>query len=79
MIVVDLKKTLIANSDDNISYHGTFTENRYLASIIAEHIHHDIYLLKLKKKYEKDLIDKDILIDSLLENRDERDEFLKKD
>ena len=48
---------------------GTFTENQFLANIVSEHIHHDIYLLKLKERERKELIDEDILIDSLLDKR----------
>lgn len=70
MLVVDLKFTLICSTKDkNTEMTGTFTQNQLLANIVAEHIHNDIYLLKLKEKYNKELIDKDILIGSLLEKR----------
>lgn len=70
MLVVDFKKTLIASSEDNGQFLGTFTDNKLLASVVAEHIHHDIYLLKLKKEYEKDLVDENIKLRTLLEERD---------
>lgn len=70
MMVVDLKYTLICSTNnENVEMTGTFTENQFLANIISEHIHHDIYLLKLKEREGKELIDQDILIDSLLENK----------
>lgn len=56
MLVIDFKKTLIASNTDSIKFLGTFTEKMMLTSIIAEHIHHDSYLLKPKQKYEKDII-----------------------
>lgn len=70
MIVIDLKYTLICSTNDkNIEMTGIFTENQLLANIIAEHIHNDIYLLKLKEKHKAELIDSDILINSMLENK----------
>lgn len=63
MLVVDFKTTLIADQNK-----GTFTENDLMASIVSEHIHHDIYLLKLKEKYNKDLIDEDIKINTMMES-----------
>ncbi len=70
MIVTDLKTTLIASGvTDEAEITGTFTENPLLSSIVSEHIHHDIYLLKLKNRHNKNIIDEDILINTLLENR----------
>lgn len=78
MMVVDLKYTLICSSNnENEEMAGTFTENEFLANIVSEHIHHDIYLLKLKKREEKELIDSEILIGSLLEKRGENKTSLK--
>ena len=70
MLVVDLTTTLIGSRvgrDEDIV--GTFTENSLLVSIVSEHIHHDIYLLKLREKYGEDLIGQDIRIDSMLEKK----------
>lgn len=70
MMVIDLKHTLICSTnDENVEMTGTFTENSLLANIVSEHIHHDIYLLKLKEKQKTELIDKEILLDSLLEKK----------
>lgn len=72
MLVVDLKYTLICSTkDESIDMTGTFTENQLLANIVAEHIHHDIYFLKLKEKQKTELIDEDILLNSLLEKKTE--------
>lgn len=78
MIVIDLNYTLICSTNsEEAEMTGTFTENQFLANIIAEHIHHDIYLLKLKKREQRELIDKDILLDSLLEKKTENKVSLK--
>ncbi len=79
MMAADFKMGLIANTENRSDYFGLFTENRLLISIVAEHIHHDIYLLNLNKKHGGNLITKDILINSLLENRDKRAEILKEE
>lgn len=67
MMVIDNKKAFIANENKFNEVFGTFTENALMVSITAEHIHHDIYLLKLKQKYNKNLVTEDILIDSSFE------------
>lgn len=70
MVVVDLKYTLICSTkDESVEMTGTFTENQLLANIVAEHIHHDIYLLKLKENHKTELIDESILLNSLLEKK----------
>lgn len=70
MMVIDLSYTLICSTNnEDVEMTGTFTENQFLANIVAEHIHHDIYLLKLKEREQRELIDKDILLDSLLEKK----------
>lgn len=78
MMVVDLNNTLICSANNaNEEMTGTFTENKFLANIVSEHIHHDIYLLRLKDREGKELIDNDILIGSLLEKRMENKTPLK--
>lgn len=56
MIVIDHREVLVANKNP-LSGHwsATLTKNQLMVSIISEHIHHDIYLLKLDQKYKKDL------------------------
>jgi len=72
MMVIDLKRTLICSTNDtDEEMTGTFTENQLLANIVAEHIHNDIYLLKLKEKYKSEIIDGDILLGSMLEKKTE--------
>lgn len=70
MLVVDLKTTLICSApDEQTEMTGTFTENELLAHIVSEHIHHDIYLLKLKDKHHTELIDETIALNTLLERK----------
>ncbi|MBN2656663.1 MAG: TrmB family transcriptional regulator [Spirochaetales bacterium] len=69
MLVIDRQKTLIGSSGKDGEVIGTFTDNPLLVSIVSEHIHQDIYLLKLREKYRKDLIGKDILLGTLQENQ----------
>ncbi|SMC20785.1 Sugar-specific transcriptional regulator TrmB [Clostridium acidisoli DSM 12555] len=70
MLVVDCKKTLVADKGPNREeFLGTFTENALLTAVVSEHIHNDIYLLKLKKIYKKNLINKDIKLNTMFENR----------
>jgi sugar-specific transcriptional regulator TrmB len=70
MLVSDCDVTLVADkSQDSNNWFGTVTNNKLMVSINAEHIHHDIYLLKLKKKYGEKFFGKDIFLNTLLENR----------
>lgn len=67
MLTVDMSKTLIASMEQENRYIGTFTENRLLSRIVSEHIHHDIYLLKLKERHKEQVVDQDILLKSRFE------------
>lgn len=67
MMVSDNQRAIIVNQNKYGQVLGTFTENDLMISIISEHIHHDIYLLKLKQKFKRNLITKDIIINSEFE------------
>lgn len=69
MMVVDRQTSLIGSSINDGEVIGTYTDNPLMVSIVSEHIHQDIYLLKLREKYRKDLIEKDILLGTLQENQ----------
>lgn len=70
MLVVDCTKTLVADrGPQREEFLGVFTENTLLASIVSEHIHNDIYILKLKKIYGENLINSNIQLNTILENR----------
>lgn len=64
MLSIDHKMTLIGSSQTGNRFVGTVTENTLLASIVAEHIHHDIYLLNLKKANGRELVNADIALNS---------------
>lgn len=71
MIVKDYSLTLVADKKKNCEqWFGTFTNNHLLVDIISEHIHHDIYMLKLQEQQNKALIDDTMCLHTLLENRD---------
>lgn len=67
MLVVDLQKALIAGSYHGGDVTGTFTENPLLVDIISEHIHLDIYLLKLQQSAQNRELLRDIHINTLVE------------
>lgn len=63
MVVVDQKITLVADVyKERSNWLGTITNNPLMVSIITEHIHNDIYLLNLRKRYGKGLFDDEIRI-----------------
>lgn len=58
MLVSDLKSVLVANYDPfRDEWQATTTQNHLMISIVSEHIHHDIYLIKLKQKLNKSLFE----------------------
>lgn len=54
-------------SFEDKAYTGIKSTNRLMVNIVLEHIHHDIYLQKLKTKYNKEIITPDIQIGSIME------------
>lgn len=67
MLVADNDRALIASQDSQGNWVGTYSQNALLVSIVAEHIHHDIYLMKLKEQYGISLSDDTFALHSLLE------------
>lgn len=55
MISCDESETLIANSDTSDEWLASITNNPLLVEIITEHIHNDIYLLKLRNEYGSEI------------------------
>lgn len=49
MVVSDIKEVLVSGRTSNNNWLGTITNNDLMINVISEHIHHDIYLLKLEK------------------------------
>ena len=67
MIVTDFSRSLIASSEGSPDWAGSFSENALLSKIVSEHIHHDIYLLKLREKHGDNLISRSMKLGSLME------------
>ena len=57
MIVADDEITLSAGSDSEGNWQGTITGNKLFVKILSEHIHNDIYLLKLRDAYGREIYD----------------------
>lgn len=69
MMVIDRKTSLIGSSVGNSEFIGTYSDNPLMVSIVSEHIHQDIYLMKLREKYGENLIDSNILLGTIQENQ----------
>ncbi|MGL4393291.1 MAG: TrmB family transcriptional regulator [Fusobacteriaceae bacterium] len=54
LIVSDMKKAIIASNYNNGVFSGTYSENKLLVNVVAEHIHNDIYLMKFEKNSKGD-------------------------
>jgi len=68
MMVCDMETALIGKVQGE-EILGTFTRNPLLVSIVSEHIHNDIYLLRLKQEAGREIIRPEIRLDSLMEKR----------
>ena len=61
MLVVDNEISLIADRGEELQeWNGKVSNNILFMKILSEHIHNDIYLLKLKDKYGKKIYDNDL-------------------
>ncbi|AUD62984.1 hypothetical protein BK010_05050 [Tenericutes bacterium MO-XQ] len=72
MMVIDMKKVMIANKHPlTHKWSATTTKNELMINIITEHIHHDMYLFKIRKKQQKHLFElyPDLLIGTQFEKR----------
>ncbi|MBN2655518.1 MAG: hypothetical protein JXR86_00550 [Spirochaetales bacterium] len=67
MVVADMRAAILADGKKEQDISGTYSENPLFVSVIAEHIHHDIYLIKLQSKYGPELINDEILCGTILE------------
>lgn len=68
MVVSDDQIALTAGIDGQGQWQGTITGNKLFVKIMSEHIHNDIYLLKLRELYGRQMYDK-IHIDTAYERR----------
>ncbi len=70
MLVADMKRGLLASGPRGGELSGTYSENPLFVSVLAEHIHHDIYLYRLREQYQTDVVTPGILLGSRLERRE---------
>lgn len=70
MAAVDEEIALVADGSSIFeSWKGTISNNSLFIKIISEHIHNDIYLLKLKNKYGKEIYEDFIYLNTDFEKR----------
>lgn len=70
MLVVDNEISLIADRGEELQeWNGKVSNNILFMKILSEHIHNDIYLLKLKDKYGKKIYDNDLYLKTDFEIR----------
>lgn len=68
MAVVDGTQTLVADAGkERGTWLGMVTNNPLMVSLVSEHIHNDIYLLKLRDRYGSALFDDDIRVHTVFE------------
>ncbi len=70
MIAVDNQIALAANGDSMLeTWSGIVSSNKLFIRIITEHIHNDIYMLKIKDKYGKEIYDEYLYLNTAFEKR----------
>lgn len=70
MLVVDNEISLIADSGAELQeWNGTISNNPLSIKILSEHIHNDIYLLKLRDRYGKEIYDSNLYLNTAFEAR----------
>ncbi len=82
-LVADLRRCVIGSNDTSAfiphrkivkklpagerDFLGMTSTNRLIVNMVTEHVHFDIYLNRLRKKYKKSLFTDDIVLNSLME------------
>lgn len=75
MIAVDKKMALIADGSGSEGvWKGTISNNTLLIKILSEHIHNDIYLLKLRNKYGREIYEEFLFVHTDFEKRTRAEE-----
>lgn len=70
MLVKDYDIALTADrKSQSDEWFGTYTNNRLWVDIVSEHIHHDIYLLKLQNKQNSPILDSYTRLNTMVEKR----------
>jgi len=57
MIVCDSEKVVMGSGENDENFLGTFSFNELLVDVVSEHIHNDIYITELEKKYGKNILE----------------------
>lgn len=75
MLVADNEISLIADRGTALEeWSGTVSNNALFIRILSEHIHNDIYLLKLKDRYGKEIYDDSLYLETSFEARQKEGE-----
>lgn len=70
MMVVDQEISLMADGGSGLQeWNGTVSNNSLAIKILCEHIHNDIYLLKLRDRYGKEIYDSNLYLNTAFETR----------
>ncbi len=73
MIAIDEEESLISNyNTETGEWQGTRTNNPLLASVVCEHIHNDIYLMKFRQKYGREVYEEIMVSDDFERKRKEK-------
>lgn len=68
MLVVDNEIALIADRKSKLQeWNGTMSNNALFIKILSEHIHNDIYLLKLRNRYGEEIYDSNLYLKTAFE------------
>lgn len=71
LVVVDEELVLIADAQTNRgNWKGIITNNRLMIKIISEHIHNDIYLLKIYGRIGDSMYGEELWVDTAFEQRE---------
>lgn len=69
MIAVDEEEIFISDCNSVTGeWRGTRTNNPLMTAVVCEHIHNDIYLMKFRKKYGREVYE-EIMISDMFEQR----------
>lgn len=75
MMVVDGEISLIGDGGIELQeWNGSMSNNTLYIKILSEHIHNDIYLLKLRDKYGKEIYDSNLYLNTAFEIRRKEEE-----
>lgn len=73
MIVIDEAEVLISSYNaDTGEWKATRTNNSLMASVVCEHIHNDIYLMRFRKKYGREVYGEILVSDEFEKKREEK-------